>query len=222
MTLRRTPILIHLLGAAVASALLAFWALRLMAPTTHAAPAGAASATLREPDAALAARMFGDVAAGPLASALNVQVSGVFAAGKSSSAVISIDGKPARAILLGQEVAPGVRLAEVRPDGVALVRDGARSQYNVPPTAIAKASAPMSTFHREGATLTAPSMDVPGAARAPAAVPQTPAAGAGAQPSSAMPGHNVGPESQLPRHTPGPVPATPPAAEPAPDKPAGA
>jgi general secretion pathway protein C len=210
--------LVHLLGAAVASALLAYWVLRLIAPATPAAPASAPAAVAREPDAALAARMFGDVGSGPLASALNVQVSGVFAAGKSSSAVIAVDGKPPRAVLLGQEVAMGVRLTEVRPDGVTLERDGARSQYSVPAAAIAKASAPMTTFRREGATLTAPSLDVGASGKAPAMAVQNAPAGA-AQPSSAMPGHNIPPESQTPRH-PGPVPTVP--AEAAPDKPSGA
>jgi general secretion pathway protein C len=213
MTLRRTPILVHLLGAAAASALLAYWALRLIAPATPAAPASAAPAVAREPDAALAARMFGDVSSGPRASVLNVQVSGVFSAGKSSSAVISIDGKPARAVLLGHELAAGVRLAEVRPDGVTLERDGARSQYSVPPTAIAKSSALATTFRREGATLTAPSLDTPSSAAPNAAI--------GAQQShGAMPGHNVPAESLQPRH-PGPVP-TAPAVEPAQERPGGA
>lgn len=196
MGLRRTPILIHLLGAAAASALVAFWALQLIAPATPAAPAATTATLFREPDAGLAARMFGDVGA-RTASTMNVQVSGVFAAGRSSSAVISMDGKPARAVLLGQELAEGVRLTEVRADGVVLERDGTRMQFIVPPAAVAKASAQAAVFRREGATLTAPSVELPVAGKSVAGVPQNPVANV--PPPGTGPSRNVPAESMLPR-----------------------
>jgi len=68
-------------------------------------------------------------------------------------------------VLLGREVAPGLRLVEVRRDGVTLEHDGARTQYDVPALSVAKSSSAAAMFRREGDTLTAPSQDVssPGA-----------------------------------------------------------
>ncbi|SPE31798.1 conserved exported hypothetical protein [Burkholderiales bacterium] len=165
MTARRIPILLHLLGAAAASALAAYWVLRLLAPAPSIVPPAAPAVAIREPDAVLAARMFGDVSSGPAAASLNVQVTGVFAAGADSSAVVAVEGRPSRAVLLGREVAPGLRLVEVRRDGVTLEHDGARTQYDVPALSVAKSSSAAAMFRREGDTLTAPSQDVssPGA-----------------------------------------------------------
>jgi general secretion pathway protein C len=190
MTTQQTPILIHMLGAALACALIALWALRLLAPGPPAVPAPAPAAVVREPDARLAARLFGDVGGGAIARDVNVQVSGVFAAGKDSSAVLSIDGKPARAVLLGQEVAAGTRLVAVHPDGVTLERDGAQARYVVPPAAVAAASAPLVSFRREGATLTAPSVEPAPSARSPAvdrgAAPTAPAVPSAAPPPAML------------------------------------
>ncbi len=207
--MRRAPILIHLLGAIAAGALFAFWALKLTTSAAAVAPPPPPPPMAREPDAGLAARMFGDVGAAP-ASALNVQVSGVFAAGRASSAVISVDGKPARAILLGKQVAAGVRLSGVQADGVTLEQDGARTQYKVPTPAVAQASVPVESFRFEGATLTAPSMDTPPSSNArpgPAAAPMLP-------PPGAMPGRN--PDMLMPRRQGPPQPPMPPQALPVP------
>lgn len=165
MTARRIPILVHLVGAAVASALAAFWILRLMAPAPSMLPPTAPGMTFREPDAELAARLMGEVSSGPVASSLNVQVSGVFAAGADSSAVIAVDGRPPRAVLLGRDVAPGFRLVEVRPDGITIEHDALRSKYAVPAPALAKATTSAPMFSREGDTLTAPSQDVSAAGK---------------------------------------------------------
>jgi len=159
MTSRTTPILVHLVGAAAASALLAFWALRLLTPPPPVLPVAVQAVAARDPDPRLAARLMGDVNAGAVVSVLNVQLSGVYAAGADSSAILSIDGKPPRAVLLGQEVVPGTRLVEVRPDGITLEHDGARSQYAVPLVTVAKSSVVMPTFRREGRVLTAPSQE---------------------------------------------------------------
>ena len=68
--------------------------------------------------------MFGLVQLANTQVTANVQVSGVFAAGTRSSAVLIVDGKPARAYLVGQQIAPGLTLAEVRQDGVTLESGG--------------------------------------------------------------------------------------------------
>jgi len=167
MTTRRSPLLIHLLGAAAASALAAYWVLRLLAPGSSIVPPAAPAVAIREPDAGLAGRLFGDVSSGPAAVSLNVQVTGVFAAGADSSAVVAVEGRPSRAVLLGQEVAAGLRLVEVHPDGVTLEHDGVRTHYAVPPLSVATSTAPAAMFRRDGDTLTAPSQDPASAAKAP-------------------------------------------------------
>lgn len=206
MKAKIATILIHLTGAALAGAIAAFWVLRLIAHSTPAAPPPAAPMAVRDAPPALVGRMFGDVGT-QQAVTLNVEVSGVFASGKASSAVVSIDGKPARAVLLGQEVAPGVTLAEVRPDGIAVERDGVRTSYNVPELEVAAASEPVNAFRREGAVLTAPSMDAPPTARPAAPPPALP---------PGMTGRNPG-DPLMPRRPVAPVPPVPPAQPAEPD-----
>ena len=159
MNPRRTPIYVHLLGAALAAALVAYWALRLLVHAEAPVPAAGPAALVRDPDPSLAARLFGDLNSGPAVTARNIQVSGVFASGRASSAVIAVDGRPPRAVLIGQEAAPGLRLVDVRDDGVTLDGDGARSSYSVPPIALARPSSPAPGYRREGNTLTAPSLE---------------------------------------------------------------
>jgi|GEM_PF-6965829 len=159
--MRTTPIYVHLAGAAVASALIAYWGLRLAAPAAPVLAVAPGAVPVRDPDTRLAARLFGDVASNPGASTRNVQVSGVFSAGRDSSAVLAIDGKSPRAFFLGQEVFAGARLVEVAPDSVSLEQDGVRTQYAAPVLAVARSSEPTATFRREGGTLTAPSQDAP-------------------------------------------------------------
>jgi len=216
MKLRQTPITVHLLGAAAASALAAYWILKLVSnPVTPVAPVAGPALALREPDPRLAARLFGDLNSGPAAVARNIQVNGVYAAGRTSAAVIAVDGKPSRAVLLQQEAAPGLRLVEVRPDGVTLEVDGVRTDYAVPPVSVARASAPAPIFRRDGNTLTAPMLDPAGATRAPSpgvaqgrlpgGVPPTP-------PSILVPprGGAEEPGARMGLPGPGPQPVAPP------------
>lgn len=212
MSARRTPILVHLLGAAAASALLAYFALKLIEAPTAPPPPAPPPALARDPDAGLAGRMFGDVGTGAPASSLNIQVSGVYAAGRASSAVLSVDGKPQRAVLLGQELSSGVRLAEVQADGVTIEQGGTRTHISVPPPSIAQSTTPVASFRREGATLTAPSVETPNAGRAP--LPgQAPLASGGPGGGPLAPGFQPGgvagrvnPETLLPRRNPGGAP----------------
>jgi general secretion pathway protein C len=210
MTLRQTPIVIHLLGAAAASALAAYWALQLLAtPASSVTPAAAPVLAVRDPDPRLAARLFGDLTSGPAAIVRNVQVAGVYASGKASSAVVAVDGKPARAVLLGQEAAAGLRLVDVRSDGITLETDGVRTDYTVPPLSLAHSSGPAPQFRREGNTLTAPMQDPSAAA---GSAPQRP--GPGRQAGGAAPPSNMLVPPRNPEEPGGrlgqPGPATPP------------
>jgi general secretion pathway protein C len=174
-----SSILIHFAGAAVACALLAYWSIRLMTPPATPAPAPARGATLRDPDPVLLARAFGQVDRVAIAAGSNIQVAGVFVAGRDSAAVFVVDDRPARAVLLGQDVAPGSTLVDVSPQNVTLESGGVRRQLRVPNPPLASMSGSGSAgagFERRGNVLTAPSVEVSGTprstqARLPGGVP---------------------------------------------------
>jgi general secretion pathway protein C len=159
--------LVHFIGAALACAQLAYWSIRVMTPLPATAPAAARSVSVREPDPTLLARAFGLVEVASVANS-NIQVAGVFAAGRDSAAVMVVDDHPARAVLLGQEVTPGSTLVEVGAQGVTLESAGVRRQLRVPAAPVANNAAPGTGagFERRGNMLTAPSMEqAPGTAR---------------------------------------------------------
>jgi len=162
--------LIHFVGGAVACAQLTYWAIRLMTPPPAAAPAPARALTVRDPDTVLLARAFGQVeqVAAPVAG--NIQLAGVYAAGSDSSAVFVVGDAPARAVWLGQEVAPGSKLVAVDSQSATLDSGGVRHQLRVPAAPVAGVSGapPNAGFERRGNVLTAPSMEVPAAGAHPA------------------------------------------------------
>src|SRR5512135_1146208 len=108
---------VHLLFFALVMAIAAYWGVRIFTPAPTAAPPPLPPPPIRDPDPVATARMFGKVERIQAAST-NVQAIGAFAAGKDSSAVLSVDGRPARVFLLGQEVSPGMKLVEVGPQAV--------------------------------------------------------------------------------------------------------
>lgn len=63
---------------------------------------------------------------------IQVVVAGLIAAGPSGSAVLAIDGRPARAYAVGTQLAEGVTLAEVLGGGVVLDQ-GANASKSRPP-----------------------------------------------------------------------------------------
>jgi hypothetical protein len=203
----------HLAALALVSAIAAYWAIKILTPPPASAPPPLATPPPREPDPVLAARMFGlvQMAQAPIAS--NVQVAGVFAAGADSSAVLIVDGKPARVYLLGQEVAPGTTLAAVRPDGVTLASGGGNQELRVPPRPVAAmgGAPPALAYTREGNTLSAPSAG-PSIATRPLPVPP-PGVPANAppmtQPGVMSPGRPMMPGAQP---EPAPAPTVNPAA----------
>ncbi len=168
-TTRSTPLLVHVAGAALASAIAAYWAMRVFTPVP-VLPAAPQPSRAPPPDAALAGRMFGALGGGP-ALLPDIRVSGVFAAGPDSSAVIAVGGRQPRAVLLGQEVAPGVRLVAVRADRVVLERAGVRAEFAVPPLAAAQPGGALAPFQRRDGVLTAPE-EAPTPTSAPQASPQ--------------------------------------------------
>jgi general secretion pathway protein C len=149
--------MVHLLFFAVVVAIAGYWGVRIFTPAPTAAPPPLPPPPLRDPDPVAAARMFGKVEM-VQAVASNVQALGVFAAGKYSSAVLVVDGRPARAFLIGQEVMPGMRLVEVTREVAVLESAGGRQEVRMPtrPVAALGGLPPPPNFTREGNTLTAP------------------------------------------------------------------
>jgi general secretion pathway protein C len=169
---------VHLLFFALVMAIAAYWGVRIFTPAPTAAPPPIPPPPVRDPDPVAAARMFGKVERIQAVTS-NVQAIGAFAAGKDSSAVLSVDGRPARVFLLGQEVAPGMRLVGVTWEAVVLESGGARQEVRLPARAIAAfgGAPPPPNFTRDGNSLTAPSVGGPAGARPNApggALPQPP------------------------------------------------
>jgi len=120
--------LLHLLAFSALCAVGAYWFVHLRAPL---APVVALPTPPVAPlfDSGPQAHLFG----GPIvATALsNVQVAGVIApreGGTGGIAAISIDGKPVRAIRVGQYAAPGLMLVEVHKTRLVFEQNGARAE----------------------------------------------------------------------------------------------
>jgi general secretion pathway protein C len=185
---------IHLLCFAGVVAIAAYWSVRIFTPAPTAAPPPLAPPPLRDPDAALASRMFGKVEAAQAAIATNIQAIGAFAAGKSSSVILAVDGKPARVYLVGQEVVPGLRLAAIEADVVVLDSPSGRQEVRLPPRPAVAVSGgpPAQNFSRDGNTLTAPT-----SSGAPAAVQRaSPPPPAAAPPPAPQPPPGTAPQTQ--------------------------
>ena len=183
---------VHLLFFAGVVAIGAYWSVRIFTPAPTSAPPPLPPPPLRDPDPTAAARMFGKVEVAQVAVATNVQALGAFAAGKDSSAVLVVDGKPPRVFLVGQEVVPGTRLVSIESEVIVLDSPSGRQEVRLPPRpAVAMSGgAPTQNFTRDGNTLTAPS-----ASGAPAIAPR---------PSSASPQ----PPPAMPQNPPGTPPQT--------------
>lgn len=184
---------IHLIFFAGVVAIGAYWAVRIFTPAPTSAPPPLPPPPLRDPDQAAAARMFGKVEVAQVAVASNIQALGAFAAGRDSSAVLVVDGKPPRVYLIGQEVVPGTTLNSITSDVVVLDSPGGPQEVRLPPRPAVAVSgaAPSPNFSRSGNTLTAPTSGAaPTPAPRPVVNPQLPS------PPPAVPGQP--PPGQIP------------------------
>lgn len=113
----------------------AYWAMQLFKPPLRpvAVPPQSARAEA-EPDAAAA--LFGGRAAG-VAAASNFELKGVVVAGRSgeSVAILAANGKPAKALGIDAEVAPGVTVKEVHRQYVLLSEGGVTKRVELPESA---------------------------------------------------------------------------------------
>jgi len=121
--LKKVGFLANLAAASLLGVVLAYWSWAWLAP---AAAARAPLVGHTSPDSSSAAGLFGK--AQPVSSASSVRLTGVVAAsgGRRGHAVMRLDGKKSVAVVEGDEVEPGLRLAEIQVDHVVLERNGAR------------------------------------------------------------------------------------------------
>jgi general secretion pathway protein C len=166
MTSRPGRPLIHWVGAVLAFVQLAYWTMRPITPPRNPAPVHAHAPTRHDPDAVLLARAFGQVEPAAPAALAHIHVAGVYAGGADSAAVFVMEDGPARAVRLGEEVAPGSVLIEVDAQGVTLDSGGARRQFRLPDlpaaTSSRTAAAPGAGFDRHlPATSGAAALPVP-------------------------------------------------------------
>lgn len=116
-----------LVAVALLGAVLAYWTWAWFAP--RAEPRMEASA-LQSGSIASAGSLFGSVPRGQAAAptGIAIRLLGVVAAsgGRLGYAVVQLEGKQILAVHEGEDIAPGIRLAEVDADHVILERNGVR------------------------------------------------------------------------------------------------
>jgi general secretion pathway protein C len=126
--LKKAASLANFAALALLGAVLAYWTWAWLAPRpAPRAPAAVETAS----NASSAGGLFGNVRQGPGAAAAasgEVRLMGLVAesGGRRGHAVLRLDAKKTVAVLQGEDVEPGLRLAEVHVDHIILERNGAR------------------------------------------------------------------------------------------------
>lgn len=136
--MKRLPIVLTLVALIALAASVAYWILQLYQPPQRPITA-APLAEAPEPSMDAAATLFGGQAAAQVAT--NYQLTGVISAGAQSVAIISANGGPAKALVIGKEIAPGVSVSEVHARYVMLSDGGVMKRIDLAPDT--KAAAPM-------------------------------------------------------------------------------
>lgn len=185
--MRRVPLVASFLLFLALCASLAYWGMQLFKPPLRpvAAPPRVAQAEIR-PDAAAA--LFG-ASAGKVAVASNYQLKGVIFSGSpgDSVAIISADGKPAQAVRVDKEIAPGVTVKEVHREYVLLSEGGTTKRVELPEDAQGQGNLTMaSQVPARQAPGPAPGQAIPPRAPAVAPAPQAPVVSSG--PPTPVPG----------------------------------
>jgi general secretion pathway protein C len=128
--------IVSVLLFAALCAIVAGWALQLLAPRAPIAPGGAVAQAQAPVDLRQAGLLFGGApsVAGNTAPPppSNILVTGVLAAGPSGVALLAIDGKPARPFHVGERVSEGLAVVSVSADTVELDRGGVAVRLPAP------------------------------------------------------------------------------------------
>ncbi len=205
------PIVSVLLFAALC-AIVAGWALQLLAPRAPIAPAGAVAQAQPPTDLSAAGQLLGGaprpvdpVAEGPS----NIQVAGVLAAGARGVALLAVDGRPAKPFAVGEAVVDGTTVRSVTGDAVELERGGRPMRLAAP----ARGSIDVLTSGPQRGAGGAPApASSPGLPPLPArALPPAGAAAPLAEPGApSQPPPGIGVPSLVPGLPPGVPPVAPP------------
>ncbi len=226
--MKRLPLVASFLLFILLCASIAYWGLQLFKPPLRpvAAPPRVAKSDI---DPQAAATLFGG-RAGKVAVASNYQLKGVIMSGSAdeSIAILSADGKPAQAVRVDTEVAPGVTVKEVHRDYVLLSDGGAVKRVELPENAKSEVNlATVAPVRPQPQPVPAPTIQqapapvppavvaapaTPGAPSAPATSAAPPAAAANQPvPTSPAPAQQMAPPAAVVSRPPAPtaVPAAP-------------
>lgn len=127
----RWPLIFSFLLMLALSASVTYWIVQWTAPAPRAVAAATKTAATPVPVTA-AAGLFG---ARPDAGSLaNVQLRGIVHAGRSSDsvAIIAVEGQPSRALRVGSDIAPGVKVKQIRNKTVLVSEQGAERELGLP------------------------------------------------------------------------------------------
>jgi general secretion pathway protein C len=122
--MKKAAVIANLAATALLGVVLAYWSWAWLAPSA----AARAPALAQTPGGSASASGLFGAARQAAAPTGNVQLMGVIAASgeRRGHAVLRLDGKKTLAVLQGDEVEPGLRLAEIHAGGIVLERNGAR------------------------------------------------------------------------------------------------
>ncbi|MGP1676054.1 MAG: type II secretion system protein N [Burkholderiales bacterium] len=125
--------MLTLVAVALLGAVLAYWTWAWFAPRAEPRVEAAAA---QSSSVASAGAVFGKVPRNQVAAPTGIAIKllGVVAAsiGRRGYAVVQLEAKQVLAVHEGEDVAPGIRLAEVHPDHVILERNGVRETLSWP------------------------------------------------------------------------------------------
>ena len=143
-----------LVALALLGAVLAYWTWAWFAP--RAEPRIEASA-VQSGSVASAAAIFGNVphnqeAATPTGIAIKLLGVVAASAGRRGYAIVQLEAKQILAVEEGEEISPGIRLAEVHPGNVILERNGLRETLALPEKKAATTAAPQAVAYAVGRT----------------------------------------------------------------------
>ncbi|RDK08408.1 type II secretion system protein N [Cupriavidus lacunae] len=162
-------------------ALVTYWVLAFSAMRTIPVPQSARVAQTEAVETGAVATLFGGSAQG---GPRDVQLLGVVAeiGGGAGAAIVSLDGGPAKAVRIGADLSPQIRLVEVRQRSVVIERNGVRQEIVLPVQAGATRGPPRGPPRAAAALPTPPSgAAAPMATPVPAPAPATSPAAAGSQ-----------------------------------------
>jgi general secretion pathway protein C len=151
--MKRLPLLFSFLLFLALSATLAYWIVQWTAPVPRAVSAPPKSERTTPPISA-AASLFGGRSPG--STVANVQLRGVVHSGSLSDsvAIIAVEGKPPRALMLNSEIVPGMIVKQILNKTVVVSEKGAERELSLPAFAAQESNSTMP----QASTPTAPNL----------------------------------------------------------------